>query len=59
MVNYEPRLFYFGEWYKQLFGESEGKMVRESFLVTMNFTTDLHSMGSVYTKGENTFLRPY
>ena len=51
MVNYEPRLFYFGEWYKQLFGESEGKDGKGIFPVTMNFTTDLHSMGQYIQEG--------
>lgn len=51
MVNYEPNLFYFGEWFKQLFGESEGKDGKGIFPVSMNFTTDLHSMGQYIQEG--------
>ncbi len=51
MVNYEPNLFYFGEWFKQLFGESEGKDGKGIFPVSMNFTTDLHSMGQYIQQG--------
>lgn len=45
MVNYEPKMEFFGGWYKQLFGESEGKDGKGIFPTTLNFTTDLHSMG--------------
>lgn len=51
LVNYEPSLFHFGEWYKQLFGESEGKDNKGIFPVTLNFTTDLHSMGQYIQDG--------
>ena len=51
MVNYEPNLLYFGEWYKQLFGESEGKDGKGIFPTTLNFTTDLHSMGQYIQDG--------
>ncbi len=51
LVNYEPRLFYFGEWFKQLFGESEGKDGRGIFPAAVNFTTDLHSMGQYIQEG--------
>ncbi|MCK9444113.1 MAG: glucose-6-phosphate isomerase [Tissierellaceae bacterium] len=51
MVNYEPNLFYFSEWYKQLFGESEGKDHKGIFPSSMNFTTDLHSMGQYIQEG--------
>ncbi|HHU68774.1 MAG TPA: glucose-6-phosphate isomerase, partial [Thermoanaerobacterales bacterium] len=51
MVNYEPNLFYFGEWFKQLFGESEGKDGKGIFPASMNFTTDLHSMGQYIQEG--------
>lgn len=51
MVNYEPSLFYFGEWYKQLFGESEGKDMKGIFPTALNFTTDLHSMGQYIQEG--------
>ena len=45
LVNYEPKLHYFTEWWKQLFGESEGKMYKGIFPAGCDFTTDLHSMG--------------
>ena len=51
MVNYEPNLFYIGEWFKQLFGESEGKDGKGIFPASMNFTTDLHSMGQYIQEG--------
>lgn len=52
LVNYEPRLTYFGEWFKQLFGESEGKEGKGIFPTSLNFTTDLHSMGQYIQEGE-------
>ena len=51
IVNYEPNLFYFGEWFKQLFGESEGKDGEGIFPASLNFTTDLHSMGQYMQDG--------
>ena len=51
IVNYEPNLFCFGEWFKQLFGESEGKDGRGIFPASLNFTTDLHSMGQYMQDG--------
>ncbi|NOX87333.1 MAG: glucose-6-phosphate isomerase [Chlorobi bacterium] len=51
MVNYEPRLFYFTEWWKQLFGESEGKENKGIFPAGVSFTTDLHSMGQYIQEG--------
>lgn len=51
LVNYEPRLTYFGEWFKQLFGESEGKEGKGIFPTSLNFTTDLHSMGQYIQDG--------
>ena len=45
LVNYEPKLHYFTEWWKQLFGESEGKDQLGIFPTGVDFTTDLHSMG--------------
>ncbi len=50
--NFDPRLTYFGEWFKQLFGESEGKEGKGLFPTTLNFTTDLHSMGQYIQEGE-------
>jgi glucose-6-phosphate isomerase len=51
MVNYEPRLFYFTEWWKQLYGESEGKDGKGIFPAGVGFTTDLHSMGQYIQDG--------
>lgn len=51
LVNYEPCLQYFGEWWKQLFGESEGKDHRGIFPASANFSTDLHSMGQFIQDG--------
>lgn len=51
LVNYEPSLQYFSEWWKQLFGESEGKDHKGIFPASVNFTTDLHSMGQYIQDG--------
>ena len=52
LVNYNPKLAYFSEWWKQLFGESEGKEGKGIFPASVNFTTDLHSMGQYIQDGE-------
>ena len=51
MVNYEPRLYYFTEWWKQFYGESEGKENKGIFPAGVGFTTDLHSMGQYIQDG--------
>jgi len=51
MVNYNPKLHYVGEWWKQLFGESEGKAHKGIFPASVDFTTDLHSMGQYIQDG--------
>ena len=51
LVNYEPKLHYFTEWWKQLFGESEGKRNRGIFPAGVDNTTDLHSMGQYIQQG--------
>ena len=51
LVNYEPSLHYFNEWWKQLFGESEGKDNKGLFPAAVDFTTDLHSMGQYIQEG--------
>ncbi|WP_055667071.1 glucose-6-phosphate isomerase [Desnuesiella massiliensis] len=51
MVNYEPCLHYFGEWWKQLYGESEGKDGKGIFPAAVDFSTDLHSMGQYIQEG--------
>jgi glucose-6-phosphate isomerase len=52
LVNYLPSLCYFTEWWKQLYGESEGKMNKGIFPAGVTFTTDLHSMGQYIQDGE-------
>lgn len=52
LVNYEPGLQYFGEWWKQLFGESEGKDLKGLFPSSANFSTDLHSIGQIIQEGQ-------
>lgn len=52
LVNYEPALNYFSEWWKQLYGESEGKDGKGLFPASVNFTTDLHSMGQFIQDGK-------
>jgi len=51
LVNYEPSLHYFSEWWKQLFGESEGKDGKGLFPASVDFSTDLHSMGQYIQEG--------
>lgn len=52
LVNYEPSLQYLGEWWKQLFGESEGKDGKGIYPGSANFTTDLHSIGQIIQDGK-------
>ena len=51
LVNYEPQLHFFGEWWKQLYGESEGKDNKGLFPAAVDFSTDLHSMGQYIQEG--------
>ena len=51
LANYEPKLHYFTEWWKQLYGESEGKEQKGIFPAGVDFTTDLHSMGQYIQEG--------
>ena len=51
LVNYEPKMHYFTEWWKQLYGESEGKDKKGIFPAGVDFTTDLHSMGQYIQDG--------
>ena len=51
LVNYEPQLHYFAEWWKQLFGESEGKDNKGIFPASVDNTSDLHSMGQYIQEG--------
>ena len=52
LVNFCPRLHYLGEWWKQLYGESEGKDGKGIFPASVDFSTDLHSMGQMIQQGE-------
>ena len=52
LANYEPKLHYFIEWWKQLYGESEGKDLKGIFPAGVDLTTDLHSMGQYIQEGE-------
>ncbi|MGN1301166.1 MAG: glucose-6-phosphate isomerase, partial [Clostridia bacterium] len=51
LVNYEPKMLYFTEWWKQLYGESEGKEEKGIFPAGATFTTDLHSLGQYIQEG--------
>ena len=56
LVNYNPKLHFFGEWWKQLYGESEGKDGKGIFPASVDFSTDLHSMGQWIQDGERTIF---
>ena len=56
LVNFHPKLHFFGEWWKQLYGESEGKDGKGIFPAAVDFTTDLHSMGQWIQEGERTIF---
>ena len=56
LVNFHPKLHYVSEWWKQLFGESEGKDLKGIFPAAVDFTTDLHSMGQWIQEGERTIF---
>lgn len=56
LVNYNPKLHYVSEWWKQLYGESEGKEGKGIFPTSVDFSTDLHSMGQWIQEGERTIF---
>lgn len=56
LINYQPKLHYYAEWWKQLYGESEGKDGKGIFPASCDFTTDLHSMGQWIQDGERTIF---
>lgn len=56
LVNYEPRLHFIGEWWKQLYGESDGKDNKGIFPAAVDFSTDLHSMGQFIQEGARTMF---
>lgn len=59
LATYEPRLKYFTAWWKQLFGESEGKEGKGIFPSTAVYTTDLHSMGQLIQEGERNLMETH
>ena len=56
LVNFQPKLHYVSEWWKQLYGESEGKDLKAIFPASVDFSTDLHSMGQWIQQGERTIF---
>ena len=56
LINYQPKLHYYAEWWKQLYGESEGKDGKGLYPASCDFTTDLHSMGQWIQEGERTIF---
>jgi len=56
LANYNPKLHFLAEWWKQLYGESEGKENKGIFNASVDFTTDLHSMGQWIQEGERTIF---
>ncbi len=56
IANFQPKLHYFAEWWKQLYGESEGKDNKGIFPAACDFTTDLHSMGQWIQQGERSIF---
>ena len=56
LVNYEPKLIYFSEWWKQLYGESEGKDNKGIWITSASFSTDLHSLGQMIQEGERSIF---
>ena len=56
LVNYNPKLLYLSEWWKQLYGESEGKEEKGLFPASVDFTADLHSMGQYIQQGERMLM---
>ena len=56
LVNYNPKLHFFAEWWKQLYGESEGKEGKGIFPAAVDFSSDLHSMGQYIQEGERTLF---
>jgi glucose-6-phosphate isomerase len=56
LVNYNPKLHFFAEWWKQLYGESEGKENKGIYPSSVDFSSDLHSMGQYIQEGERTLF---
>ena len=58
LANFNPKFHYFGEWWKQLYGESEGKDGKGIFPAAVDLTTDLHSIASGYRRVSAPYSRP-
>ena len=58
LINYEPSMQYFNEWWKQLYGESEGKDFKGIYPSSANYTTDLHSLGQYVQEGRRFLFEP-
>jgi glucose-6-phosphate isomerase len=59
LVGFTPKLHYFSEWWKQLFGESEGKEGKGIFPASVDFTTDLHSLGQYIQEGQRILFETF
>ena len=59
LVNFHPKMHYINEWWKQLFGESEGKDHKGILPAAVDFTTDLHSMGQWIQDGERIIFETF
>lgn len=59
LINYEPRLHFVAEWWKQLFGESEGKDNKGIFPASADFSTDLHSLGQIIQDGKRNLFETF
>ncbi|MFN8239192.1 MAG: glucose-6-phosphate isomerase [Bacteroidales bacterium] len=59
MVNFHPKLHFFAEWWKQLYGESEGKEKKGIYPASVDFTTDLHSMGQYIQEGQRIIFETF
>jgi len=59
LAAFEPRLHYFAEWWKQLFGESEGKDGKAIYPASVDFTADLHSMGQYIQEGRRILFETF
>lgn len=58
-INFEPKLYYFSKWLEQLYGESEGKDGRGILPISLNYTTDLHSLGQIIQDGEKNLMETF
>ena len=59
LINYEPSMQYFNEWWKQLYGESEGKDFKGIYPSSANYTTDLHSLDNMFKRAVVSYSRQW